>query len=395
MNPWKLAIIGGMLAYSCSTKTPEPFANQKELEQDSLEMMLQPDTCNQNPIRIITKEDSIKEIFLQKSFSKLYAEGSDSSRYGFRLYTNEELLCDSFKPEDLPLSPSVRVFHYFLRNGREATFEAAEELGAKYHQTKIDENHSLTSLFEEAGISLKDKIIDWIEVPESRSGSLEREKKYFLGKTEIILSVNAPSKKLDPMDQAPAKAAGYAVNPKADFNRVVVHEQFHEIQDKYFNGLLDKSNRKKISEPFASFKSEIPGLRFYNNIQAGEFLSIVADWSENQDEGVNMRFFNSLLHMSPDAYFGTGLPDGEYAYAYRVQEYAMVQVLKNKGYNNSREIVDALISIAKEVDYKTYNNLFVLTRHFFKEEDFKEIAKIYRRIGVDLLKTMQPYFKEQ
>ncbi|MGV8169260.1 MAG: hypothetical protein ACP5N3_04355 [Candidatus Nanoarchaeia archaeon] len=374
------AVLLGLLAYSCSTKTPE-------IEVDR--------SCDSSSVKItsevMSKEDSIKEQFLQNGFYEVYVVGWDSI-LGTRLYTNKELFSDLFQNSDL-FPVSLKVRHYFLRNGKEATLEAAEKLGAKHRTALMTKNYSLTNLFNKAGINIEGEVLDLLEIPKGRSGCMEREKKYFLGEDERLMSVEAFTDEPDNFILEPARAAGYTIDRNAEFRGVVANELSHEIQGKYFNELFSVERWEEISEPFASFKSEVPGLKFYNNAQAGEFLSDVATWKECQDTGVLDRFFNPLFYMSPNAFFNMG-PEGRYAYTFKVQRYAMEQVLKNKGYKNPKSIVNNIIEFAAKTDCTNHDSLFILTRKYFQEDDFKEIAKIYERIGVDLLRTMKPYFKK-
>ncbi|MGV8161951.1 MAG: hypothetical protein ACP5N2_01290 [Candidatus Nanoarchaeia archaeon] len=373
-------VLLGLLAYSCSTKTPELQIDQRK---DSTELKLATD--------VMSKEDSINEQILQKGFYDLYVEPYNGF-FGNRLYTNKELLTKSFKPSQVFLT-STRVWHYFLRNGKEETLEAAEKLGAKHKVTVMTEDYSLTRLFEKVGIRLEGDSLDWLEIPLGRSGGIDREKKYFLGEDEWLLTVESLSDEPDNYILEPARKAGYIIDREAEFRGIVVNELSHEIQAKYFKDLFIGEKWDTLSEPFASFKTEVPGLRFYNNAQAGEFLSDVATWVECKDVGVCDRFFNPLFNMSPEAWFNQGVED-RYAFSYEVQKYAMAKVLKSKGYKNPKATINKLVDFAANSDNSNHDELFIMTRKYFQEEDFKEIAEIYERIGVELLKTMQPYFKD-
>jgi ribonucleotide reductase alpha subunit len=90
-----------------------------------------------------------------------------------------------------------------------------------------------------------------------------------------------------------------------------------------------------------------------------------------------------------------GGEESRYWYSYQVQKYAMESILKKKGYKNYKTIMQNLIKEADNSNYKNHNDLFMLVRQYFNEEDFKEIAKVYRKIGVQLLKEMQPYFGKE
>ena len=138
-----------------------------------------------------------------------------------------------------------------------------------------------------------------------------------------------------------------------------------------------------------SFTSEIPDLRFHNNAQAEEFISDVASWNSG---GIYFRFFNPLFYMHADQDALTRGTEGRYWYSYQVQRYAMEKVLQQRGVEDPSTTVRALIEKANTSNWKTRDELFVLARRHFREEDFVEVAKIYRRIGVALLKKMAPYY---
>lgn len=365
------------------------------------------------------------EELIQKSYYEDYAK-ENLILYGDRLYTNSELLDTKFIPDQkifyeyylkeypdsasyfftpprivFRLTPWLRLLQYFLRNGRERTFESAEKLGCKHHETLFDDSHPLTSLYAEAGISIKGEKIDWLEVPDSIiSGGMYRDGDKYGGETETVMQVEAFDGKLDDWVQIPAQKAGYKVDIKQEFEGEIANEMTHEILHKYFRKLFDEgySYYERLDEPFKSFKTEVPGLQFKNNAQASEFLSDVSDWIVGGKNGVYFRFFNPLYNMDPKGRYyqisKTQPEKNNYWYSYQVQKYAMEQVLIQKGYKNPKTIIDKLIQEAEESYYKNHDELFVSARKYFKEDDFEKIAQIYRKIGIELLKKMKPYFSK-
>lgn len=357
----------------------------------------------------------------QKSFYEDYAKNF-SVVYGDRLYTNTELLDPHFTPDQeffykeylkkypdmadyyksprivFRLTPEVRMLHYFLRNGREKTFAAAEKLGCQHRQTILDNAHPLENLFEDAGINIEGEKVDWLEVPEGRSGGVERDGKRYGGKTESFMVVQTFEEKLDADIEVRAQKAGYSVDVKKGFEGLVANEITHEIESAYFPLLFNEKENDRLTEPFKSFTTEVSGLKFKDNAQAGEFLSDVSHWIVGGRANSYYRFFNPLYYMNPNAeYYKKSKMKPEnnrYWYSYQVQRYAMEQVLNQKGYKNSKAIVEDLIREAGNLDYKD-NTLFVSARKYFTEEDFETIAQIYKKIGVEMLKKMKPYFSQR
>ncbi|MEN9338497.1 MAG: hypothetical protein RI945_222 [Candidatus Parcubacteria bacterium] len=364
--------------------------NNKELVTDTSKV---PSKKNISDTLLLTPEEIELESKRQKSFYEEYAKDYHSL-YGDSLYQNQELLSPDFSPKNFRLTEKARLLQYFLRNGREKTFEATEKLGSKYHQTKLSTNDSLVQIFRDAGIDIEGEIIEWVEVPGGRSGGMSRDGKMYGGNNENIMTVEGYIEELDGWIMIPAQKAGYVVDTKDEFNKTVANEMSHEIQYKYFSSLFGKDDFERLDEPFKSFKTTIPNLKFRSNFQAAEFLSDVADWSTGNQHGAYFRFFNPLYYMSDRDNFSLG-KDGQYWYSYQVQKYAMEQVLKNKGYKNAKKIVQNLIEEAEDSDYKNHDELFVSARKYFQEEDFKEISKIYRSIGVQLLAKMKPYFEKK
>lgn len=368
-----------------------------------------------------TADFSIEEKKLEEKRQKNYHEeyvNELSLIYGDKLYTNKELLCSTFVPNQEPfyeyslkqnpndtnyykspkiifrLTPPLRLFQYFLRNGKEETFKVAEQLGCKHHETILTSKDPIVSIFRDAGINIEGEKLNWIEVPNGRSGGTYRDGEKYGGNTEIIMTVKQYNENLDNYIGKPAKNAGYKISFKAKFQSVIANELSYEIQAKYFKTLFSENNLEILSEPFISFMIEIPNLQFQNNAQVAEFLSDVADWNTGGKYGVTYRFFNPLFYMSEKSSFGGGKKD-RYWYSYQVQKYAMEQVLKGKGYDNYKKIVHDLIEQANNSNYENHDSVFISARKYFVEEDFEKIAQIYRRIGVQLLKKMKPYFKKQ
>ncbi len=342
------------------------------------------------------------EELMQKSFYEDYAKEFSGS-YGDRLYANPILIDQSFSPtvpdkNYFKLTPKIRALHYFLRNGRVQTFTTAEKLGCQYHQTILDNSHPLENIFEDAGIDIEGERIDWLEVPDGRSGEMYREGSRYGGETESVMVVEAYTDKLDDWAMLPAQKAGYEVDARSEFQGAVANEMSHEIQHKYFPSLFLGDDYERLDEPFKSFTTEVQDLRFKHNAQAAEFLSDVSNWVVSGKNGVYFRFFNPLFYMDPNSdYYQKAKikPENDnYWYSYQVQKYAMEQVLNQKGYQNPSVIVEGLIQEAKKSDYKNHDDLFVSARKYFTEDDFEKVAEIYRRIGVELLKMMKPYFSK-
>lgn len=338
----------------------------------------------------LSPEEIQLETKRQESFYEEYAKYTKF--YGDSLYSNHDLLSPDFKPGNSRLTEETRLLQYFLRNGRQKTFEAAEKLGSKYHQTILSTADSITQIFGDAGINIEGETIEWVEVPEGRSGGMGRDGKMFGGNDEQIMTVEGYTEKLDDWILLPAQKAGYTIDTRDAFAGTVANEMSHEIQFKYFPSLFAGDNWDKLDKHLKNFETVIPNLRFQSNSQIGEFLSDVADWSTGNQHGAYYRFFNPLNYMSEHTTFGGGKED-RYWYSYQVQKYAMEQVLKNKGYKDAKIIVKHLIEKAE--DTKNRDELFISARKYFQEEDLKEIAKIFRTIGVKLLNEMKPYFQKE
>jgi hypothetical protein len=173
-----LTLIGAMALSSCGKNHKENkndiYINNLELLSDSTKKNIK--SCIEYTAVSLSPEEKIEEEKLQKSFYEEYAKDY-STLYGDRLYRNEELLCPEFNPPNFNLVPYIRLLQYFFRNGKTKTFEVADELGCKYHQTILSENDPIATIFKDAGIDITGKAIQWIEVPEStqsRSGGLYR-----------------------------------------------------------------------------------------------------------------------------------------------------------------------------------------------------------------------------
>ena len=347
--------------------------------------------------------ERLREDILQKNFKKflkfhVLADGE-------KLYTNKELL--SKNPIKIGkysnLKPSARLFQFFLRNGRKKTFENAEKLGSKYHETIITESSVLGSIFNEAGIDIIGEKISWIETPEGETGSVNRFKKYFGGKDEEFLSVETynENKKVTPFGtEANAMRVGYPYSRKKEWNGTVNNEMLHELINKKYSQLFSSKNWKnKDSLPsgFPNLTSEIPNLYFKNISQVEEFLSDVMHW--NTEGAYYYRFFNTLYYIRSKTRGTRKDGKGQYFYSYQVQRYAMEKTLKDKGLKNYKDIVKNILKESEKSypvkDPRFYKRPeFDLAKKYFDEKDFKNIAKIYRRIGIQVLRKIKSYFDD-
>ena len=165
-----------------------------------------------------------------------------------RLFENDELLSP-----DCELKPDVRLLHYFLRNGRVKTLENAEKLGCKHHETLMTEKHPLALLFADAGIDIEGKRIDWIEVPEGKSGGMSRNGSKYGGEDELIMKVEGYTSALDDWCELPAQKAGYTVDDRQEWNGTVSNEMSHEILHSYFEELFRGKPHERLDEPFKKF----------------------------------------------------------------------------------------------------------------------------------------------
>lgn len=344
----------------------------------------------------IEKDFDEIEALKQKSFYEDYVKNF-SWLYGDRLYTNKELLSPDYSPiifwrgRLFRISPNVRLLQFFLRNNKKYTLDNAENLWCIHHETLMDKKHILTKLFSEAGIDIEWEKIDWVEVPNWLNGSIIRDGERYGGKDEILMSVEKYTPLLNELEQRSAQKAWYNIDPKLDFEWTIANEISHEIQNKYFNKLFNLKNLENLDEPFNSFICEIPDLIFHSNIQAGEFLSDVADWL---NWGMYYRFFEPLFNILEIDMSINGNKN-RYRYSYQVQKYAMKQVLTEKWFINPQYIINLLISKANKYNIINYEEVYFLARKFFQEEDLKKIAQIYRRIWIELLIKMKPYFSKK
>jgi hypothetical protein len=105
------------------------------------------------------------------------------------------------------------------------------------------------------------------------------------------------------------------------------------------------------------------------------------------------RFFNPLYYML-ETEIDKNWKYDRYWYSYQIQKYAMEQVLKEKWFINPKYIVDLLITKASKYTPINEEKLYFFAHNFFQDEDWIKIAQIYKRIWVELLKQMKPYFKK-
>lgn len=192
----------------------------------------------------------------QESFYEEYAKDY-LTIYGAKLYSNEKLLSPDFIPDQEPyykyhirtgwdpeyfssprvvfrLKPKIRLLQYFLRNWKDKTFKVANKLWCKYHKTILNSNDPIVNIFKDAGINIDGEALEWVEVPEWRSGWTYREKELYWGETEIIMTVKWYSDELDDYIDIPAKKAWYKVSNIDNFKSTIANELSHEIQNSYF-----------------------------------------------------------------------------------------------------------------------------------------------------------------
>lgn len=313
---------------------------------------------------------------------------------GERLYTNEELL--SWKGW-WKLSPEARSHQYFLRNGKEATFAAAEKLGVKHHQEHLGADHPLTKLYKKADIDIEGRTLDILIVPNGHDGGRYRKRENLSGKDELIMSMPTYNG-WNFLGDKQAKQAGYSISPKKAWNATLLNELSHELNDTSF-GMLFKGDLEDNEQVFADFVCEIPNLRIGRKSHAFEFLSDVAHMKEQN--GLSL-VIHRIANMNPERdyfrllkeYEDKEYEDFQYWYSIQVLKYAMTEVLCEKGYNNAEEIMEEIIgswdtSIYPNEQSKPYK----VVRKYFTKEDFLKVAKIQERIGVELLKAMKPYYQ--
>jgi hypothetical protein len=366
-------------------KILESIKNELEQKEQLLEKSRKQEIGKLN-INDVSSQEEL-EAFQEYNFENDEHMSEYPTIYGERLYETSELISG-----DCGLKEHYRIYQYFLRNGRQETLKNADKIGTQYHRTELEKDHVLTKLFADAGINIQGEVLEWVEIPKGRSGSIDRDGEKYGGNSETIMLVEGgESYKNDKYVIKPAIEAGYDVNVAQEFSGTIANELSHEIQHKYFYELFSDEawkNRETASDPFKSFTSEVPGLLFRNNSQAAEFLSDVGDWNNG---GYYFRFFNSLDYIYEGAF---SRKEGQYWYTYKVQEYAMKEILKEKGYKNPDSIIKNIVKSIDEAGYNDRKEAFAEAKKYFQEEDFEKIAVIYRRIGVQLLKTMKPYFKK-
>jgi len=195
--------------------------------------------------------------------------------------------------------------------------------------------------------------VGWVSVPNGRSGGMNRYSERYGGETEIMMTVEAYSEEADGWILQPAEDAGYTVDTRQEHEGTIANELTHEIQNTHFSALFPENDYESLDEPFRSFTTEVPYLRFVTDAQAGEFLSDVSNWVVGGRNGSYFRFFNSLSYMNPNAEFyrvsKTSAENNRYWYSYQVQRYAMERILEQKGYENPSAIVDSLIQDLKNI----------------------------------------------
>jgi hypothetical protein len=386
----KLATIG-LIWLSIWCWDSSQWKNDEVRNTNSMEIIWVQDATKNNIADCLMKNDedinSLQEQKLQTMFYDQYVK-EYSSLYWRKLHTNQELLCDDFIKQE-SLDTYYRVFQYFLRNWKQKLFVDAWKLWAEYKQKTLDWTEVITQVFADWWIYIKWEMVERIELQRTawtRSGSIKRIWKEYWWDDEIVMMVENPWQGIDSTLDAdillPVQNAWWNPDIQAEYQWIIANEITHDILHKIFPELFLWNNSEKLSPSIASFQCEVPWLRFQNNAQANEFLSDVMDWNTGWKYGKHSRFFNPLLYMNWKWWIITE----RYNYSEKVQRYAMKDVLKKKWYKNSKKIVDNLIMIADTISYLTPRELlFKEARKYYQEDDFDEIAKIYRRIGVQLL----------
>lgn len=308
-----------------------------------------------------------------------------------KLYSNRELLSpDSIKEK---LSPYKRLVQYFIRNGLDWVFKHVDLLWSKHRRFNVDLSDPVTwdlaQLYYQAWIPIVGKSLDIIEVPSWLAGGFARDPKKYGWKEELLVTIPAYNPNPDELIWIPSIKAWYKFQPFNDWKWTVTNELTHVVLDRFFPILFFREDHSKLTEPFKSFTSEIPWLRFQNNAQAAEFLSDVPDWLSWSPE---QRFFTPLSYVDNKSLWEW--KSDRYWYSYQVQKYAMIKVLQKKWTKNPEGVVNTLIARAQDFSEHRHDQLFVYAREFFQETDFIEIAKIYRRIWLNLLKKMRPYYQD-
>lgn len=354
------------------------------------------------------QSEQMTEALLQKNFQMRY--GKVPSKYGDRLYTNKELLDSAFLPKtprhpdfnlDFRLMPKIRIHHFFLRNGKEQTFAHIEKLGGKTREIAFQEADTMTRIFSSANIPIQGKTVRMVELTGddrwdglSITGGMSRQAALFGGQDDQLMyiesRVNFEKYSSGSMDKA--RAAGYEVDIEAEYAGIVANETLHALTWQLFPSVFGRDGYDTLTEPLRSFRSrELPELSFKNNAQADEFLSDVMNWAVGGARGNCFRFFNSLGYMDPKAFFSRG-DEGRYWFSYQVQKGAMEHVLARKpGMNNesAKKVVQELLDASGAIP--SHDREYALARQHFTEDDFVAIAKIYERVGVELLIALRPF----
>lgn len=312
---------------------------------------------------------------------------SHHSVYGSKLFTEDELLVNS------PwLTPEARIIQSFLLNWKDRTFEISNRLGWYPKIVILWPGITLYDLYKSAWIDTQWIRLTWIEIPNGRSGWINRIGKDYGWKDELLMTVASLKSEPDTWIDIPAKKAWYKFDMAKEHQWTVMNELSHALNNKIFWHLFP-DDPTLLTPPFNSFKCEIPGLKFRNNFQAEEFLSDVVDWIESK-ENSSFRFFNPLWYMHKDAPFWWW-EEWQYWFSYQVQKYAMVLILKRKWIPNPEKVVEQIITKANWSDFRNHDEVFSYVRKYFQEKDFLEITEVYKRIWIQLLQSMKPYHKKK
>jgi hypothetical protein len=324
--------------------------------------------------------------------------------YGY-LYRSEDLLNPNFvpkEPEKFILTPEKRLYQYFIRNGTEKTFANAHKLGFEVREFVMERDGEITKLFKDAGINLEGKVYRYLySTRKGRSYNIYLDPKNYGGEERNFALVQETEDYHIDTIYNPAKKVGYSVDLEKEHKSATANEILSEIMFQTFRPFREsntRSHRDELVESLKTFKVFSPPntLFFRNNFQIEEFLSDVVDWqvgvSGRKADGIFFRLVNPLSYIR-GRLDGQPIKDFEktqYYFSYQVQRYAMEQILKSKGFD-PKPIMDKIFNLAESEGEVVYLPLLELLHKYFNERDFKEIARVYREIGVEVLKRLKGY----
>jgi hypothetical protein len=351
--------------------------------------------------------EGMSEVQLQASFLEKHRKSP--TRYGDRLYTNAELLDPQFAPQvkspeysiTHPIQKKYLIYQYFLRNGFEQTMVDLPQLGAKRLEVTFNDAHKITSVFARAGIDIRGVTVQLVEIDAATSdeasgitGGQNREAHLFGGKDEQIMFVESfrafTTPSITHVGVERAKTVGFKTDDAAEYAGMIANETLHALNARLFADLFANVKYDGLTEPLASFKSDIvPGLAFKNDAQADEFLSDVMNWVVGAPYGTSYRFFSQLGNLNSGGIFSNG-EDGQYFFSYQVLKRAMIEVLSKKpgmDMQNAERIVGEIITLGEQGFDRKED---VMAAQFFTEADFVQIASIFEQVGVEVLKVLKP-----